>query len=121
MIGPYVLSFQVYLALPLQARDVLGNDAAGTALVAGLFVISGGGAIVGQPRITAVRPEVGCWWEPVDRARLDGRRVRTARNRSWMHSLPWIALAALGAPCACLVRVLDGAGHLRRASDTVSA
>ncbi|WP_371878882.1 MDR family MFS transporter [Amycolatopsis roodepoortensis] len=53
MIGSYVLSFQVYLALPLEARQVGGPGVAGTTLVALLFAVSGGLAIAGQLRITA--------------------------------------------------------------------
>lgn len=50
MIGSYVLSFQVYLALPLQAAALRpGNE---TALVAAVFVISGLIAVGGQLRIT---------------------------------------------------------------------
>ncbi|WP_063050792.1 MDR family MFS transporter [Nocardia arthritidis] len=51
MIGSYVLSFQVYLALPLQAEFVAGARA--QALVSALFVISGVVAVAGQLRITA--------------------------------------------------------------------
>lgn len=50
MIGSYVLSFQVYLALPLQASMLLPN--AQSALVASLFVVSGLVAVAGQLRIT---------------------------------------------------------------------
>jgi MFS family permease len=53
MIGSYVLSFQIYLALPLEARRIGGPGVAGTALVALLFAVSGGLAIAGQLRITA--------------------------------------------------------------------
>ena len=53
MIGSYVLSFQVYLALPLEARRLAGPGVGGTALVAGLFAVSGVLAIAGQLRITA--------------------------------------------------------------------
>lgn len=61
MIGSNVLSFQVYLALPLQAKEVTSSEAAATVLVTALFVVSGLLAIAGQLRITA-------WararWEP---------------------------------------------------------
>jgi MFS family permease len=53
MIGSYVLSFQVYLALPLQAADIVGGEKFDTALVTALFVVSGLVAIAGQLRITA--------------------------------------------------------------------
>ncbi len=51
MIGSYVLTFQVYLALPLEARRI-ADGTAGTALVTALFVVSGALAIAGQLRIT---------------------------------------------------------------------
>lgn len=50
MIGSYVLSFQVYLALPLQASTILPRYQ--PALVAGVFVVSGLVAVAGQLRIT---------------------------------------------------------------------
>ncbi|MDX8053691.1 MFS transporter [Lentzea sp. BCCO 10_0798] len=53
MAGSYVLSFQVYLALPLEARRLAGSDAEGTALVAGLFAVSGILTIASQLRITS--------------------------------------------------------------------
>ncbi|WP_324192475.1 MFS transporter [Nocardia transvalensis] len=51
MIGSYVLSFQVYLALPLQAEYVAGARA--QAVTSAVFVISGVVAVAGQLRITA--------------------------------------------------------------------
>jgi MFS family permease len=53
MIGSYVLSFQVYLALPLEVRRVGGDREFGTAAVAALFAVSGLSTIVGQTRVTA--------------------------------------------------------------------
>ncbi|MFE0019711.1 MDR family MFS transporter [Amycolatopsis sp. NPDC059021] len=50
MVGSNVLTFQVYLALPLQAKAITGS---GTALVTALFVVSGAVAIAGQLRVTA--------------------------------------------------------------------
>lgn len=50
MIGSYVLSFQVYLALPLQASIVAPES--DSVLVAGMFAISGLIAVLGQLRIT---------------------------------------------------------------------
>jgi MFS family permease len=50
MIGSYVLSFQVYLALPLQAA--LLTKRYQTLLVAAIFVVSGLVAVAGQLRIT---------------------------------------------------------------------
>jgi len=53
MIGSYVLSFQVYLALPLEVRRLGGDGEFGTAAVALLFAVSGLGTILGQTRVTA--------------------------------------------------------------------
>ncbi|AEM81986.1 MFS transporter [Streptomyces violaceusniger] len=50
MIGSYVLTFQVYLALPLAASNALGTR--GTWVTSGLFVVSAAVAIVGQLRLT---------------------------------------------------------------------
>ncbi|KUI47946.1 MFS transporter [Mycobacterium sp. GA-1199] len=50
MIGSYVLSFQVYLALPLQAKDLMPDSEA--LVVAAVFVISGLVAVAGQLKIT---------------------------------------------------------------------
>ncbi|MEU9671023.1 MFS transporter [Streptomyces bobili] len=53
MIGSYVLTFQVYLALPLEVRRAGGDGQFGTAAVAGLFAVSGLSTILGQTRVTA--------------------------------------------------------------------
>ncbi|MGA4845319.1 MFS transporter [Streptomyces sp. G5(2025)] len=53
MIGSYVLSFQVYLALPLEVRRLGGSGDAGTAATALLFAVSGLTTIVCQTRVTA--------------------------------------------------------------------
>ncbi|HYZ22131.1 MAG TPA: MFS transporter [Rhodopila sp.] len=50
MIGSYVLSFQVYLALPLQASLLAPHRE--SVLVAAIFVVSGLVAVAGQLRIT---------------------------------------------------------------------
>lgn len=50
MIGSYVLSFQVYLALPLHAAQLVPGHA--SALIAAIFVISGMVAVAAQLRIT---------------------------------------------------------------------
>ncbi|WEB44553.1 MFS transporter [Streptomyces yunnanensis] len=50
MIGSYVLTFQVYLALPLAVTDALGSR--GTAATSGLFVVSAAVAVLGQLRLT---------------------------------------------------------------------
>ncbi|MFC7220539.1 MFS transporter [Streptomyces polyrhachis] len=53
MSGSYVLTFQVYLALPLEVRRLAGDGRAGEAAVAGLFAVSGLATIVCQTRVTA--------------------------------------------------------------------
>jgi predicted MFS family arabinose efflux permease len=53
MIGSYVMSFQVYLALPLEVRRLGGDGTFGTAAVALLFAVSGLSTIFGQTRVTA--------------------------------------------------------------------
>ncbi|MBB4676016.1 MFS transporter [Crossiella cryophila] len=53
MIGSYVLSFQIYLTLPLQVRAIAGGELAGTIGVGALFAVSGLVAVLGQLRITA--------------------------------------------------------------------
>ncbi|WP_405816507.1 MFS transporter [Streptomyces sp. NBC_01390] len=53
MIGSYVLTFQVYLALPLEVRRLGGDGEFGTAAVALLFAASGLATIFGQTRVTA--------------------------------------------------------------------
>jgi MFS family permease len=50
MIGSYVLSFQVYLALPLQASFLAPHSE--SLIVASVFVVSGLVAVAGQLRIT---------------------------------------------------------------------
>ncbi|GAB3478685.1 MDR family MFS transporter [Amycolatopsis cihanbeyliensis] len=52
MIGCYVLSFQVYLALPLETRRLARDELTGTVLVGALFAVSGLLAVAGQLRIT---------------------------------------------------------------------
>ncbi|MBY8856808.1 MFS transporter [Nocardia sp. CA2R105] len=51
MIGSYVLSFQVYLALPLQAQYI--DRPRAQAITSAVFVVSGIVAVAGQLRITA--------------------------------------------------------------------
>lgn len=53
MTGSYVLSFQTYLALPLEARRIAGDGLVATTGVAVLFAVSGAVTILGQLRITA--------------------------------------------------------------------
>ncbi|MEB8339515.1 MFS transporter [Streptomyces endophyticus] len=53
MIGSYVLTFQVYLALPLEVRRLGGDGEFGTVAVALLFAASGLTTILCQTRVTA--------------------------------------------------------------------
>ncbi|MGW2631748.1 MFS transporter [Streptomyces chattanoogensis] len=53
MIGSYVLSFQVYLALPLEVKRLGGEGRPGTAAVAMLFAVSGLSTILWQTKVTA--------------------------------------------------------------------
>ncbi|MBT2440145.1 MFS transporter [Streptomyces sp. ISL-36] len=53
MIGSYVLTFQVYLALPLEVRRLGGDGTFGTGAVAVLFAVSGLSTILYQTKITA--------------------------------------------------------------------
>ncbi|MET9854924.1 MFS transporter [Streptomyces sp. NPDC006450] len=53
MIGSYVLTFQVYLSLPLEVRRLGGDGTSGTVAVAALFAVSGLCTIVFQTRVTA--------------------------------------------------------------------
>ncbi len=53
MAGSYVLSFQVYLALPLEVRRLGGTDTVDTIGVGLLFAASGLATIAGQKRVTA--------------------------------------------------------------------
>ncbi|MFC9249706.1 MDR family MFS transporter [Streptomyces sp. NPDC057136] len=53
MIGSYVMSFQVYLALPLEVRRLGGEGTFGTAAVAILFAVSGLSTILFQTKVTA--------------------------------------------------------------------
>ncbi|MBT2457560.1 MFS transporter [Streptomyces sp. ISL-86] len=53
MTGSYVLSFQVYLALPLEVRRLGGDGEFAAAAVAALFAVSGLSTILCQTRVTA--------------------------------------------------------------------
>ncbi|MER5205514.1 MFS transporter [Streptomyces sp. NPDC002825] len=53
MIGSYVMSFQVYLALPLEVRRLGGEGTFGTAAVAVLFAVSGLSTILFQTKVTS--------------------------------------------------------------------
>lgn len=52
MTGSYVLTFQVYLALPLEVRRLGGDGTSGTVSVALLFAVSGLSTILFQRRVT---------------------------------------------------------------------
>ena len=84
MISSYVLSSQIYLALPLQAAHVLGAQAGDTGSSA-LFAVSAVVAIVGQVRLTA--------WA---RARWSsGRSVTTGLGLMAVSFLPLVVTAHL--------------------------
>ncbi|MDT9687394.1 MFS transporter [Streptomyces sp. P9(2023)] len=53
MTGSYVLSFQIYLALPLETERLVGNGDFAMVATSALFVVSGLVALLGQTRITA--------------------------------------------------------------------
>ncbi|WP_314252123.1 MDR family MFS transporter [Streptomyces kutzneri] len=53
MVGSYVMSFQVYLSLPLEVRRLGGEGRFGTAAVAVLFAVSGLSTIAVQTKVTA--------------------------------------------------------------------
>lgn len=88
MIGSYVLTFQVYLALPLEVRRVGGDGEFGTAAVALLFAVSGLATILFQTRVTA-------WC---------GARVEPGRALTWGLAvmggafLPLLAVSAIPVP-----------------------
>ncbi|MFE6776391.1 MFS transporter [Streptomyces sp. NPDC057702] len=85
MIGSYVLTFQVYLVLPLAADSALGAD--GARVTSGLFVVSAAVAVAGQLRLT-------CW----------------AKRRLTPHRALVLGLAAMGAAFVPLVLVPAGSG-----------
>ncbi|WP_335932239.1 MFS transporter [Streptomyces sp. PTD5-9] len=88
MTGSYVLSFQIYLSLPLEVRRLGGEGPFGTAAVAALFVVSGLGTILYQTRVTA-------WC----RARLDpGRALTRGLLTMGAAFLPPLAATAVPVP-----------------------
>ncbi|MFE3558103.1 MFS transporter [Streptomyces sp. NPDC059193] len=88
MVGSYLLTFQVYLALPLDVRRLVGEGPSGTAAVALLFAVSGLSTVLFQTRVTA-------WC----RARMEPGQA-LARGLLVMASafLPLAAAAALPVP-----------------------
>ncbi|MGM1060888.1 MDR family MFS transporter [Saccharothrix sp. Mg75] len=89
MISSYVLSSQIYLALPLQAAHVLGAEAGDTGSSA-LFAVSAVVAILGQVRLTA--------WA---RTRWSaGRSVTTGLGLMAVSFLPLVMTAHLSTPPA---------------------
>ena len=85
MIGSYVLSFQVYLALPLEVRRLGGDGKFGTAAVALLFAVSGLSTILGQTRVTAwckarMEPGRALAWGLLDHG--PGVRAAAGRHRN---------------------------------------
>ncbi|GAA3390362.1 MFS transporter [Cryptosporangium minutisporangium] len=53
MTASYVLSFQIYLALPLELRRITGEGTATTVGVVAIFAVSGLLTLIGQTRVTA--------------------------------------------------------------------
>ncbi|MFI9027760.1 MDR family MFS transporter [Streptomyces sp. NPDC053560] len=96
MIGSYVLSFQVYLSLPLEVRRLGGDGEAGTAAVALLFAVSGLSTILLQTRVTAC-----C------KARMaPGRALTWGLALMGLAFLPLLAATALPVPEAGIGRWL---------------
>ncbi|MEV0371660.1 MFS transporter [Streptomyces sp. NPDC050636] len=94
MIGSYVLSFQVYLALPLEVRRLGGEGEFGTAAVAVLFAVSGLSTILGQTRVTT-------WCK----ARMPaGRALAWGLLTMGLAFVPLLAASALPVPEAGLGR-----------------
>ncbi|MBO1335681.1 MFS transporter [Streptomyces sp. VRA16 Mangrove soil] len=93
MIGSYVLTFQVYLALPLAAGRALGER--GTWATSGLFVVSAAVAVAGQLRLTGWAKRR---WEPAQ-ALVRGLAVM---------GLAFVPLALVppGAPAAVVVALV---------------
>ncbi|MFI8996689.1 MFS transporter [Streptomyces sp. NPDC053542] len=92
MIGSYVLSFQVYLALPLEVRRMGGDGEFGTAAVAVMFAVSGLSTILCQTRVTA-------WCK----ARLaPGRALAWGLLTMGAAFVPLLAAAALPVPAGGL-------------------
>ncbi|UQA92454.1 MFS transporter [Streptomyces halobius] len=90
MIGSYVLSFQVYLALPLEVRRLGGDGGFGTAAVAVLFAVSALSTILGQTRVTT-------WCK----ARMPaGRALAWGLLTMGLAFVPLLAATALPVPAA---------------------
>ncbi|QKW17954.1 MFS transporter [Kitasatospora sp. NA04385] len=102
MIGSYVLTFQVYLALPLAAGLALdGGGGSGSAVTTGLFTVSAAVAVAGQLRLTGW---VGRVWTP-SAALVRGLAAMGAAFLP-LAAFPWagpgLRLAALGVAVAVL-------------------
>ncbi|MGC5244213.1 MULTISPECIES: MFS transporter [Streptomyces] len=106
MIGSYVLTFQVYLALPLAASDALG--AKGSWVTSGLFVVSAAVAVVGQLRLTGWAKQR---WSPAE-ALVRGLAVMG------LAFLP-LALTPPGATAAVLTALVAAAALLAVGSAVV--
>jgi hypothetical protein len=103
MIGAYVLTFQVYLALPLAAGVVLGGD--GSWATTGLFLVSATVAVAGQLRLTAWAKRV---WTP-SRALVRGLAAMGAAFLP-LAVFPWAGPGLRLAALAVAVAVLAAAG-----------
>ncbi|MCX5601244.1 MFS transporter [Streptomyces phaeochromogenes] len=102
MIGSYVLTFQVYLALPLAAADALGEH--GTAAVSGLFVVSAVVAVMGQLRLTGWAKRR---WSP-DQALIRGLAVMGFAFLPLALAPPAASAAVLAALVAAVVLLAAG-------------
>ncbi|HYO19180.1 MAG TPA: MFS transporter [Dermatophilaceae bacterium] len=92
MIGSYVMSFQIYLALPLEVRRLGGDGDFSTIAVALLFAASGLVTILGQTRLTA-------WCKE----RLDpGRALTLGLLAMGLAFVPLLAATAVPVPNAGL-------------------
>jgi len=106
MIGSYVLTFQVYLALPLAATNALGSK--GTWATSGLFVVSAAVAVVGQLRLTGWAKQR---WSP-------GQALVRGLGAMGLAFLP-LALTPPGAPAAVLTALVAAVGLLAAGSAIV--
>ncbi|WP_425268756.1 hypothetical protein [Kitasatospora cheerisanensis] len=103
MTGSYLLTFQVYLALPLAAGRALGAD--GAKATTGLFLLSAAVAVAGQLRLTGW---AGAAWSP-SQALVRGLAAMGAAFLP-LALLPRAGAAAQLAALAVAVAVLAAAG-----------
>ncbi|MBN6038267.1 MFS transporter [Amycolatopsis sp. 195334CR] len=126
MVGSYVLSFQMYLALPMEAVRVAGPGTAGTALTTVLFAVSGGLAIVLQLKVVG-------WcrdrWSPggclslgmVVMAVAFVLPLTTARAGAWVAAVALVVSAALLALGTAVVFPFEMDAIVRLSGDSLVA